>query len=403
MKGGGDMRDFFRELWKFFRKGDMVLLILCLTTSAFGCVVLSSVTNAEKFGDSSRYLIIQLAATALGVVCYAVMSSIDVDFFSEHRLILVGVNLFLLLLLIPFGTDNNTGNTSWLDFKFLPFFIQPAEICKIFFILTMASVMASHQSRISRPFSVAHMAFHLLLIAGVNYVISDDAGVTLIFVFIFIGMAFAGGVNLLYFLSGGAALAAVFPYIWNNVMSQRQRNRFLVLFDPTLDPLGLDERYHSIRSLKSLTGGGMLGQGLFQGNRTQAGLLFAQHTDYIFSSIGEELGYVGCLLVLLLMAAIIARCIWVGCQSQNYMRRMICFGAAAALIFQVISNVGMCMGVTPVIGLTLPLISYGGSSIVTVYAMLGLVSGVYARPAPKSHERYIHPPLYTISPKRSRI
>ena len=396
------MRDFFRELWKFFRKGDMVLLILCLTTSAFGCVVLSSVTNAEKFGDSSRYLLIQIGATAIGVICYAFMSSIDANFFSEHRFLLVLFNVGMLLLLIPFGTDNNTGNTSWLDFKFLPFFIQPAEICKIFFILTLASVMASRQNRVSHWSSVLPMVFHLLLIAGVNYLVSDDAGVTLIFVFIFVGMVFAGGINMMWILLGSGSLAAVSPFIWTYVMSEKQRKRFLVLFDPTLDPLGLDERYHSIRSLKSLTGGGILGQGLFNGNRTQAGLLFAQHTDYVFSSIGEELGYVGCLLVLLLMAAIVARCIWVGCQSQDYMRRLICFGAAAALIFQVISNVGMCMGVTPVIGLTLPLISYGGSSVVTTYAMLGLVSGVFARPAPKSHERYIRPPLYTISPKNGR-
>lgn len=387
------MRDFFREFRNFFRKGDMVLLIMCLATSAFSCIIIASVTNAEKFGDSTRYLIIHIGAILLGLLCYAIMSSIDVDFFSEHRIALVTFNIGLLLLLIPFGTDNNTGNRSWLDFAFLPFNIQPAEICKIFYILTMASVMASHQNRLSHPTSVLHMALHLLMIVGVNFVVSGDAGVSLIFVFIFVGMAFAGGVSMLWFLLGIGSVAAVAPLIWTKIMTKRQRNRILVLFDPSIDPLGIDERYHTVRSLKSLTGGGMLGQGLFEGNRTQAGLLFAQHTDYIFSSVGEELGFLGCGLILLMLGAIIARCIWVGCQSQDYMRRMICFGAAAALIFQVISNVGMCMGVTPVIGLTLPLISYGGSSIVTIYAMLGLVSGVYARPAPKSHERYIRPPL----------
>lgn len=389
------MRDFFREFRNFFRKGDMVLLILCLATSAFSCIIIASATNAEKFGNSTRYLIIHIGAILLGLLCYAIMSSIDVDFFSEHRIALVAFNIGLLLLLIPFGTDNNTGNKSWLDFRFLPFNIQPAEICKIFYILTMASVMASHQNRLSHPTSVLHMAFHLLLIVGINFAVSSDAGVSLIFVFIFIGMAFAGGVSMIWFLLGIGSVAAVAPVIWTKIMSQKQRNRILVLFDPSIDPLGIDERYHTVRSLKSLTGGGMLGQGLFEGNRTQSGLLFAQHTDYIFSTVGEELGFLGCGLILLMLGAIVARCIWVGCQSQDYMRRMICFGAAAALIFQIISNVGMCMGVTPVIGLTLPLISYGGSSIVTIYAMLGLVSGVFARPAPKSHERYIRPPLQT--------
>ena len=206
-------------------------------------------------------------------------------------------------------------------------------------------------------------------------------------------MAFSGGVNLLWFLGGIAVLGAATPIVWNNIMDEFQRKRFEILWNPAIDPQGIDERYHLVRSLKSLTAGGMLGQGLFNGNRTQAGALPSQHTDFIFSAIGEEMGYVGCALVLIMLFAVIARCIWVGTHSQDFMRRLVCFGAASALMFQVIVNAGMCMGVMPVIGLTLPLISYGGSSIVTIYAMLGLVSGVYARPAPRSYERYIRPPM----------
>ena len=388
------MRDFFREMRNFFRKGDMVLLILCLATSAFGCLIIASVTNAPKFGSSTRYIIIQLAATLLGVLMFAIMSSIDADTFSERRLILTGICLGFLLLLIPFGTDNNTGNRSWLDFRFLPFMIQPAEICKILYILITASIMASHQNRASHIFSVGHIVLYLALVVGTNMVLSSDMGVSLIFVFIFIGMAFAGGISMFWFLLGGGLLAAAAPILWNNVFDDEQRNRILYIFMPeVIDPEGLDEGWHTTSSLKSLTGGGLTGQGLFNGNRTQGGNLFAQHTDYIFSSIGEELGFIGCALVILLLLLIIIRCIWVGTHSPDYMRRLICFGAASALIFQVISNIGMCIGVTPVIGLTLPLFSYGGSSIVTTYAMLGLVSGVHARPAPRSHERYIRPPL----------
>ena len=382
------MRNFFDELKSFFRKGDMVLLVLCLCISAFGCLIIASTNNYRGF---TRYVLIQVAAIALGVALYAITSSIDADFFSEHRLVLTGICLGLLLLLIPFGTDLKTGNKSWLDFPFLPIDIQPAEICKVLFILIMASVMASHQNRISHIFSVGHMVLYLVLVFGTNMLISHDLGVSLIFVFIFIGMAFAGGVRLSWFAFGVGGLTAAAPFIWPR-LSNTQRNRILVLFDPSIDPNGINERYHAVRSLKSLTGGGMLGQGLFNGNRTQSGQLFAQHTDFIFSAIGEELGFLGCILVLAMLVAIIARCIWVGRQSNDYMRRLICYGAAAALIFQVISNVGMCLGVTPVIGLTLPFVSYGGSSIVTIYAMLGLVSGVHARPSPRSHERYIQPP-----------
>ena len=383
------MRDFFRELKNFFRKGDMVLLILCLATSAFGCLVIASANNYRGF---TRYVVIQVCATLLGVLLYAIMSSVDVDFFSEHRAALAAFNVGLLLLLIPFGTSNNTGNRSWLHFSFLPFDIQPAEICKIFYILTMASVMSSHQNRLSSFPSVMHMVFHLGLIVGLNMVVSSDLGVSLIFVFIFIGMAFSGGVKWYWFAFAGGLAVLVGPVFWTQFMSEEQKNRILVLFDSSIDPQGLDERWHMSQSLKSLTGGGMTGQGLFNGNRTQVGALNAQHTDFVFSAIGEELGFVGCVLVILMLGAIIARCIWVGTKSPDYMRRMVCFGAASALIFQVMCNIGMCIGVMPVIGLTLPLISYGGSSIATIYAMLGLVSGVHARPAPRSHERYIRPP-----------
>ena len=299
-------------------------------------------------------------------------------------------NTFLLLLLIPFGTDNGTGNKSWLDLPLMPMMVQPAEICKITYILIMASVMNSHQNRISHPVSVFHMAFHLILLVGLNMVLSEDAGVSLIFVFIFIGMAFAGGVNLLWFALVIGVIAVAFPILWP-FLAEYQQERIMVLFDETLDQMGIGPRYNYKLSLMSLTGGFFSGQGLFNGYRTQNGMLFAQHTDFVFSTIGEELGFLGCLFVILLELAIVARCVVVGLKTQDYMRRLICFGAASALIFQNTINIGMCLGVMPVIGLTLPLVSYGGSSIITIYAMLGLVSGAHARPESLSHERYIQP------------
>lgn len=383
----GDILKIFRDA---FRKGDMVLLLMCLVTTAFGCLVISSATN---YMGSLRYVIVQISAATIGVFLFAIVSSIDAEFLSEHRTALVVFNMFLLGLLIPFGTDNGSGNKSWLDIPLMPVDIQPAEICKITYILIMASVMNTYQNKLSSIPSVLRMVFHLGLLVGVNMVLSGDAGVSLIFVFIFIGMAFAGGVSIIWFLVGAGGLAVGFPILWTYVMDDYQKLRIQVLFDPELDPLGTDARYHTVRALRSLTGGGMTGQGLFNGSRTQTGTLFAQHTDYIFAAIGEELGYVGCFVALLLMICIIARCIWVGNRSGDFMRRLICYGAASALSFQVIVNVGMCIGVMPVIGLTLPFVSYGGSSIVSLYAMLGLVSGVYARPSAASHERYIRAPL----------
>lgn len=382
------MRKFFRDFLDAFRKGDLVLMTLCMLTTAFGCVIIASATN---YMDATRYILIQLVAAALGIILYILISSADLDSILEHRAALVLFGVGLILLLIPFGTERG-GNRSWIDLPLLPILVQPAEICKITYILVMASVMSSHQRNLSSFPSVMHMVFHLMLLAGLNVVISGDAGVSLIFVFIFIGMTFAGGVKLFWFLLAGGGIAALFPILWNVVMDEYQRLRIMVLFDPSLDPLAINERYHTNQNLLSLTAGGFTGQGLFQGARTSVGALTAQHTDYIFSSIGEELGFVGCLTVLLLELAIIGRCIYVGIRTPDFARRLICFGAASALIFQVTSNIGMCLGFTPVIGLTLPFVSYGGSSILTCYAMLGLVSGVYARPSPGKQGTYIQPP-----------
>lgn len=384
------MYRFWQEFKSFFRKGDIVLMLLCMVLTSFGTVMISSATN---YMGNTRFIVIQLCAAALGVLMYAIISSIDADSMAEHRTGLVIFNTLLLLMLIPFGTDNNTGNRSWLDLPMLPVNVQPAEICKITYIVIMASVMKEHQGSLSGFRAIFHMVFHLGILVGLNMVLSADAGVSLIFVFIFIGMTFAGGVSLFWFLAAGGGIVAAWPLIWK-MMGQHQRNRLLILFDPTVDPNGLNERFHSKRSLLSLTGGGTSGQGLYEGIRTQSGALPAQHTDYIFSAIGEELGFIGCALVLLAEFLVIARCIQVGNRTNDYMRRMICYGAASALIFQVLSNVGMCIGVTPVIGLTLPFVSYGGSSIVSLFAMLGLVSGVHARPESQTHELYIRPKRY---------
>ena len=382
------MRQYLHELKNFFRKGDMVLLLLCLITNTFGIIMISSATNHR---GNLRYIIIQIAAALLGVLFYMLVSSLDADFLSEHRIAFAAFNTFLLLLLIPFCTDLGSGNKSWLDFPFLPIDIQPAEICKITYVLIMASVMASHQNRLSSIPSVFHMVFHLLALVGLNMAISSDMGVSLIFVFIFIGMAFAGGVSMFWFGLAGGAIVIGAPLLWPH-LAQYQRNRILVLFDETIDPLAIVERYHTNQSLLSLTAGGLTGQGLFNGTRTSVGALFAQETDFIFSAIGEELGFLGCLAAVVLELAIIARCIYVGVRSPDFGRRLVCFGAASALIFQVTINVGMCIGVAPVIGITLPFISYGGSSILSLYALLGLVSGVYARPTPGKQGLYVQPP-----------
>ena len=382
------MRYYMDQIKQAIRKGDWVLLLLCLVTTAFGCLIIASATN---YIDSYRYIIMQILAAVIGVGAYALVSSVDVDFFMERRWWLVIFNIGFMALLIPFG-ETIGGNRSWVKLPFLPFNIQVAEICKITYILIMASVMNTHKDKISSLKSIVHMAFHLGLVFVLINELSYDMGVSLIFVFIFVIMAFTGGVNLLWFAFAIGLIIVAFPFLWPR-LDEYQRLRIEVLFNPALDPTGTGPLWQTKLSQRTLTGGAMMGQGLFNGYRTQNVPFTGQHTDWILATIGEELGFVGCALVLLMLGLIIARCVWVGVRSQDYTRRLICFGAAGALIFQTLINVGMCLGVTPVIGLTLPFISYGATSLVSLYAMLGLVSGVYARPAATSQELYIRPPM----------
>ena len=280
------MSRFFDELKDFWKKGDIFLLVLCLIVSGFGCVFIASATSADKFGGNIKYIIIQLAATGLGVMMYALVSSVDLDFLSEHRMVMVVFNCALLLMLIsPLGTDHDSGNRSWIDLGFIS--VQPAEICKITYVVIMASVMSAHQNRISSLPSVMHMCLHLGLLVGLNMVLSGDAGVSLIFVFIFIGMAFGGGVSLWWFVLAIGLIVAAFPILWQ-FLGEYQQNRFLILVDDTIDPMGINERYHSMMNLRSLTGGGLTGQGLFNGNRTQSETAKVLHTTQVQISRRER-------------------------------------------------------------------------------------------------------------------
>ena len=379
-------------IWKairdFVRRADMVLLSLCVAASIFGIVVISSATN---YRGSAQYVRIQILALILGVTLYVLFTLIDVDIIAERRELLLIFSIAFILLLIPFG-DTRSGNRSWLDFSFLPFSIQPAELCKIPFILVLAKTMSIRQNKISHISTVMRLAVITLFLFALIIVCSEDLGVALQYLCIFVIMAFVGGVNIFWFLGAFGAVVAVSPFLWRYLSADRQ-NRILVLFDSRIDPLAQNERYQMNRSLRALQNGGVTGQGLYHGTMVQSGSIPAQHTDLIFSSIGEELGMLGCMAVLILLTAIIIRIIHVGIKSGNYMNRLICVGIAGMLTAQVFINIGVCIGLVPVIGLTLPFFSYGGSSLVTMFFAMGIVSGINMRPAPDSNARYIRPPL----------
>lgn len=376
------------RLLEIFKKGDMILLALCAVASVFGIVMIYAATYVE---GNTRMIVIQTASLFAGIVVYLGMTALDIDILAGQRTILFLFNAIFIAMLLVWGIEGSTGNRSWLHFSFLPFNIQPAEVCKLTYIVILAKTMSIHRNRVSSLRCVSNITMNMLFIVGEIVVISKDMGVALIFVFIFLVMAYAGGVSGWWFLGGAGAFAAVSPYFWSHILRNDQKNRILAIIDPSIDPTGEGVLWQTNKNLEALRNGGLSGQGLFHGDLTNAGTLPARHTDSIFCSIGEQLGLIGCLAVLLLLLALVARCIYVGMKSPDYMNRLICIGVASMFLFQILINIGVCLGLFPVIGLALPFFSYGGSSLMTSFMAAGIVSGIRMRPAPDISAHYIRP------------
>ena len=375
-------RDFFSDM---LRQTDLVLLALCAAASLFGILMVASAT---QYMHTLRLVKVQSVALLLGVVLYLLVSQVDLNDLAKYWkwIFLLGIGV-ILLLATPLGIEDNTGNKAWLEFPFLPVKVQPAEIVKLTFTLVLAKQLVwLRENRDLRSIpSILFLAAHFGVIFLLYYKISSDMGSALVFLFIFACMCFVGGVALRWFVIGGLGSGLVFWALWDlNKIPSYMKLRFQVIFDHSLDPSNTG--WQQTRSLMALGSGKLTGQGLFHGTQTQSEYSYNlpnRHTDFIFSVIGEELGLVGCLLTLALLTAIILRCVWVARRAKTRMESLVCIGVASTVIFQVIVNVGMCLFVMPVIGLTLPFISYGGSSLLMLFVSMGMVSGVQGRSKPE--------------------
>ena len=385
------MKTLSSPFHEFFKKGDPILLLLCLLASAFGVALIFSAT---RYNENNQAVVIQIVAILLGVVAYILCTFIDFQLFVEKnwKLIFWGSVLFILLLLTPLGS-NVGGNRNWLDIPYFPINIQPNEIDKIPFILLLALLITKIQDQgrdigsVSAVFQIgAYAAFMLGLIA----VVCGDMGMCVVYTFIFATMAWSAGVKLRWFVLVGGALVIAFVVLWVFVLPNTAAwdnvyfiRRIRVVFDHSFEPQGVGQQQN--RSILAIGSGQIFGKGYLQGTLTQSeysSTLPARHTDFIFAVCGEELGMVGCLLLLLLLSLIILRCIWVARNANSSFHAYVAMGMAGMLIIQIAANVGMCLFVFPVMGLTLPFISYGGSSIITLYAAMGIVSSVKARTLP---------------------
>ena len=374
----------------FFRKGDAFLLTLCLIASAFGLVLIFSATRYDPALRSSALK--QAMFLCVGVVAYVVCSFIDIELVIERSWkVLMLLSFVLLFLLIPFGVEGDTGNRSWIYIDPIPFGIQPAELTKVAFVPLLAwSLNNQREWGISRPSSVFRVAGLTALYCGVIAALSQDFGMVLVYLFIFVIMAFAAGVKLRWFALGGSLFAVMIAAI--AVLSVKSEafmrkfgyivRRFTEVFTRE-DPQGMG--WQQTRSILAIGSGKLTGQGFLNGTQTQSTsehALPARHTDEIFAVCGEEFGLIGCTIVLIILFAIIIRCFLVARNARSHLSAYIAMGFGAMLLIQTVINVAVCLYVFPVVGLTLPFFSYGGSSILTLYAAMGIVSGVKMRSLP---------------------
>lgn len=381
----GRLQDMIRD---FLRRGDMLLLSLCLISSAFGLVLIYSATRYDPALHSNPMK--QAAFIAMGVVLYFIFTMVDIEFILEKSWkFLLAAGIVLILMLIPFGVAGDTINKSWMYLPGISIGIQPAELVKIPFLLVMARILNQNREHgISRPSSVFLLAGYTLFFAGLIAVISEDMGMVLVYLFLFVFMAWSSGVSWRWFAAGFGVCAVVTAVLWPHVKDQHRMKRITVVLDhlignqATMWEQTQGAGWQQSRSILAIGSGQLTGKGFLQGTLTQSSSpnsLNARHTDEIFAVCGEEFGMIGCMLILLLLTTIILRCFWVARASRSHQAAYIATGFASMLLIQTAINVSMCLYLFPVVGLTLPFFSYGGSSILTLYAAMGIVSGIKMR------------------------
>ncbi|MDY6020819.1 MAG: FtsW/RodA/SpoVE family cell cycle protein [Oscillospiraceae bacterium] len=380
------------------RQTDMLLWSLCSAATLYGILLILSATHTVYRG-SLKYVIVQGAGWCIGTAAYFLLSGIDIVELSKKWRWILGFNIGLILLLLtPLGLVRN-GNRAWLGvntigaklgieaLKNFPITFQPAEIVKITFILLLAYqlVHLSETRDLKRFTNVIQPTVHVVFMFCFYYVISHDAGSGLVYLFIFVCMAFAAGFAARWLVLGIGGAAVGLVAAWKlRLLRGDWYDRIMVVLDHSYQPQKAG--WQQTRGMIALGSGGLTGQGLFHGTQTQSpyrASLPERQTDYIFCVCGEELGFLGCLAVISILLAIVIRCFAVARDANTRLESLVCVGMAGMLIFQTVANIGMCLFILPVVGLTLPFFSYGGSSIVTLYAAMGIVSGIKKRSRPE--------------------
>lgn len=367
------MRIFGVSLKERIRRVDPILF---WTTFFLSAVSILTVFGAvENFGRSK--LIMQCAMTAVGMFAMWVIANMDYRFFVDrfHIVLFFGSALLLAITLLfgSSGENIQTANKSWLRIPFIGIAIQPSEFVKIAFLCTFSRHLNMVKDKINRPLTLLGILVHAGVIVGL-ILLSGDLGVALVYIGIIVVMLFCAGLSKWYFLGAGALLALASPLLWN-LLAPYQQNRIIYGFRPELDADNVGRQ--ALMSRETIAGGGFFGRGLLEGGHYED--LTASHTDFIFATVCEKFGFLGGFLVVAALVILTLRLLYLAYRCTDMMGRLICSGVAAVILIQTVENLWMCLALVPVVGITLPFLSCGGSSVLALYVLMGLAHSVSAR------------------------
>ena len=367
------MAKIIKGLTKFFTKSDVILWLLAIAASVYSLMLINSMQRASDYS----YMTPQILALTLGYIAAVIITLIDYKSISRMWIPLMILSLLLLAIVFVFGRNvSGTDDTAWIT---LPGGIsfQPSELVKIFFIITFSKhlQLLKDNDMLHCLVGVITLLIHMAIPVAMIHMQGDD-GTVLIFLFMFLIMSFVGGVQLRYFLIMLLLLAAGIPIFWNYFLNDEHKSRFTAIFD--IDGNAMKTYgWQQYQGKVSVASGGLSGSGLGNGARVASGIVPEQENDFIFTVAGEELGFIGCLLLLFILLAICVKIVLDAMSARDYLGKMICIGVFSMIGVQTVINVGMVLGLLPVVGITLPFFSSGGTSLLSVLIGIGLVQSVF--------------------------
>ncbi|MCD8003294.1 MAG: FtsW/RodA/SpoVE family cell cycle protein [Clostridia bacterium] len=363
------MKVFSTTLKERLRQLDFVIILCAAGMTAISVMTLYGVRDDYTAG--SRMFVVQLGAAVLGFISMVIISLVDYDaFLTKLWIPMFFASIFLMALVFVLGVGASTDSDQklYIDLGIVTW--QVSETVKFTFILSFSKHADLVKKHINSPKNLLFLLLHAAIIVGL-VILTGDLGSALVFICIFAAILFSAGLSLWYFAGAIAVCVVALPFVWPH-LSEYQQMRILCGFDPTIDPDNYG--YQALRSLDTIAAGGIFGQGI-NGGGEYLNLPVAT-TDFLFSVMCEKFGFLGALVYLILMGIMIFRIIRVAKRSRKDVGAFLCTGVLAVLIAQTTENMGMCLAVLPVIGITMPFMSYGGSSMLMTWVMLGLVQSV---------------------------